>query len=241
MAANPARLSYNRLTMQLLNRLRRRPIHLLKTHKFTAAAAIVLGILLLTAPITYTFLSTRGDRYDLGRTPISQVPFHRVALVFGAGILPNGTPTPYLQNRVKTAVELYKARRIDILLMSGDNSVTYHNEPLVMKNYAVKLGVPAKAIVVDDAGFNTYDSCYRAHAIFGLADATLVSQGYHLPRAMVTCQNLGVRNSGVIAIHPSRDFSVSYIARELVSTDKMVFQLVFKPNPTLLGKPLPIN
>ncbi len=213
----------------------------LSTHKYAAATAVVLVVLLLAGPVAYTFVSTRGQRYDLGRTPVGRVPFHRVALVFGAGILPNGTPTPYLQNRVKTAVELYKAGRVDILLMSGDNGASYHNEPRVMKNYAVKLGVPATAIVVDDAGFNTYDSCYRAHAIFGLNSATLVSQGYHLPRAMVTCSHLGVGNSGVIAIHPSRDFSVSYILRELVSTDKMVFQLVFKPGPTILGKPLPIT
>jgi vancomycin permeability regulator SanA len=210
-------------------------------HPYVLSLLLGLCLVILAGPVIYTFLSTGGNRYDLSRTPINKVPFHRVAIVFGAGILPDRKPTPYLQHRIETAVKLYQAHRVNILLMSGDNSVVSHNEPLVMKDYAVKLGVPAKAIVVDDAGFNTYDSCYRAHVIFGLTNATLVSQGYHLPRAMVTCRGLGVSNTGVVAIHPTRDYSINYLLRELVSTDKMVFQLVFKPQPTILGKPLPIR
>ena len=202
---------------------------------------MVILIVIIATPLAYTFVSTRHNRYDLSHVSVADIPFHKVALVFGAGILPNGMPTPYLQHRVETAVTLYKAHRVDVLLMSGDNSVKYHNEPLVMKDYAIKLGVPAKAVVVDDAGFNTYDSCYRAHAIFGLNDATLVSQAYHIPRAMVTCQNLGIANTGVVAIHPTRDYSVMYNVRELLSTDKMVIQLVFHPKPTILGKPLSIH
>jgi len=227
--------------MKRLRKYRYGIMTLVKAHKYLIALIIGLSIVILAAPLAYTFLSTRDNRYDLARTPVSNIPFHHVTIIFGAGILPDGTPTPYLQHRVETAVKLYKAHRTDILLMSGDNSTRNHNEPIVMKKYAIKLGVPVKAIVVDDAGFNTYDSCYRAHAIFGLNDATLVSQAYHIPRAMVTCQNLGVANTGVVAVHPTRDYSVMYNVRELLSTDKMVLQLVFRPNPTILGKPLPIR
>jgi len=105
-----------------------------------------------------------------------------------------------------------------------------------MQAYAKKLGVPDKDMVLDYAGFNTYDTCYRARAVFGVKDATLVSQGYHLPRAMTTCASLGVKNTGVIAVHPARDYTVAYIIREFLSTDKMVFQQIFKPQPTVLGK-----
>lgn len=171
----------------------------------------------------------------------SRIPQHQVGIVFGAGITEHGEATPYLQHRIETAVELYKNHRVNILLMSGDNSTKEHNEPIVMKNYAIKLGVPAKAIVVDDAGFNTYDSCYRAHAIFGLHEATLVSQGYHLPRAMTTCNGLGIQNIGVVSVHTTKDYTNNYLARELISTDKMVLQIIFKPGPTALGKPLPIR
>ena len=211
-----------------------------RRHKYLVLAAFILILAIITTPYGYTYLTTKNIRYDFSTTSVNKIPFHQVAIVFGAGILPNGSPSLYLQYRVETAVDLYKAHRVNILLMSGDNSTATHNEPLVMKNYAEKLGVPAKAIVVDDAGFDTYDTCYRAKAIFSLTDATLVSQGYHLPRAITTCGHLGVQNIGVDAIHPTRDYSAAYIIREFFSTDKMVFQLIFKPSPTILGKPLPI-
>ena len=199
------------------------------------------AVIVLFVPIIYTFASTRGDRYDLSRDTIASVPYHKVAMVFGAGVEPDNTPTPYLKHRIETAVQLYKANRVKKLLMTGDNSTKHHNEPVVMQKYAVELGVPAADIVLDYAGFSTYDSCYRAKAIFGLHDATLVTQGYHLPRAMVTCRGLGIRNDGVVANHPSRDYTASYLLREVASTDKMVLQNIFKPKPTLLGKPQPIN
>jgi vancomycin permeability regulator SanA len=181
-----------------------------QNHQLALLAVMFLALVMIFAPISYTFLVTRGDRYDLSRTTIDRIPYRKVAIVFGAGIQKNGTPTPYLQYRVETAVKLYKAHRISELLMSGDNSTTAHNEPVVMKNYAVKLGIPTKDIILDYAGFNTYDSCYREHAIFGLTSATLISQGYHLPRAMVTCRGLGVQNIGVIAEHPARDYTINY-------------------------------
>lgn len=222
-------------------RLLEQSIGLIKRHKIIITLFSVLCLALLILPTAYTFLSTRGHRYDLSSVSMSAVPYHKVALVFGAGIEPDGTPTPYLRDRIETAVKLYKAKRVSKLLMTGDNSSNTHNEPAVMKKYAQKLGVPSSAIVLDDAGFNTYDSCYRAHEIFGLHDATLVSQGYHLPRAMTTCKGLGISNVGVIAEHPMRDYTANYILREFLSTDKMTFQIIFKPLPTALGKPLIIS
>lgn len=213
----------------------------MRAHLALATALTGLAALLVAGPYVYNILSTTSKRYDLPPSQMSRIPFHHVGLVFGAGILPDGTPTPYLKHRVETAVDLYKAHRIDLLLMSGDNSTTHHNEPIVMQSYAMKLGVPRRDIILDYAGFNTYDSCYRAHAIFGLNSATLISQGYHLPRAVATCDGLGVKNVGVVAKHPGRDFTVSYIGREFVANDKLELQLLFKPNPTALGKPLPIN
>jgi vancomycin permeability regulator SanA len=221
----------------LLARLWRRP----RQHPYSVIIIVLAGVLIVFGPIAYTFAATRGERYESTTTPYAQIPFHQAAIVFGAGITEQGKPTPYLQSRIETAAALYKNHRVNILLMSGDNSTKEHNEPIIMKNYAIKLGVPAKSIVVDDAGFNTYDSCYRAHAIFGLNNATLVSQDYHLPRAITTCQGLGIQNIGVVAIHSQRDFTNNYLAREVVSTDKMVWQLIFKPHPTALGKPLPIK
>lgn len=219
-------------------RLFSKPAQVLGRHKILLLVGAISGLALLLVPIAYTFVSTRGERYDLSRQYAWDVPTHRVAIVFGAGIYPDGTPTPYLSNRIETAVQLYKMGRVQLILMSGDNSTTHHNEPIVMQHYAVKLGVPPSAIAVDYAGYDTYDTCYRAHYIFGLRDATLITQGYHLPRAITTCKRLGLDVTGVVALHPSRDFSVMYLVRELVSTDKMFVQLFLKTKPPVLGGPI---
>jgi vancomycin permeability regulator SanA len=200
---------------------------------------IGLGILII-APAIWVHLATRVDRYQ----SVASVPARTVAVVFGAGVLPDGTPTPYLERRLNTAVQLYKAGKAKILLLSGDNSTSHYNEPVAMKRYAVAHGVKEQDIVLDYAGFNTYDSCYRAKAIFGVHQATLVTHDYHLPRAIWTCDSLGVKSIGLAAQDAGklgRDFSINYLIRELGSTDKAALQNVFKPKPTVLGKFEPIT
>jgi len=181
-------------------------------------------------------LSTENVRYNANTTPLQAIPHHDTALVFGAGVRPDHTPTEYLKRRVETAVDLYKAHRVDAIIMSGDNSSSHYNEPEVMKAYAVKLGTDPSDVIVDYAGFNTYDTCYRAGKIFSARSVTVVTQGYHLPRAVMTCQQLGLDTIGVAAKRLERDWTVSYIMREHVSTAKSVVQMVLKPQPTLLGK-----
>src|SRR4051794_21314450 len=154
------------------------------------AAVAVLGfaawVRLSTAPLIYP-------------PDAATLPAHHVALVFGAGLNAQGGPSPVLYDRVATASGLYHAGKVQKLLMSGDNSQVDYNEVGVMRRTAVELGVPADDIVLDYAGFRTYDSCYRARAIFGLSDATLVTNEFHLPRALYTCQALGLTVVGVNA------------------------------------------
>jgi vancomycin permeability regulator SanA len=138
-----------------------------------------------------------------------------------------------LEARVKTAVELYKAGKVHFLLMSGDNSNSHYNEPVVMGELAQSLGVREGDIVLDYAGFNTYDSCYRAKHLFKQYELTVVTQGYHLPRAVATCSGLGLHTTGVAALHEGRDFTFTYILREHLSTNKALFQLIAKPKPTV--------
>ena len=210
-------------------------------HKHWIVVLAVAGLCMaLVGPVVYANLSTRGDRY----TAADELPSYDVAIVFGAGVERDGTPTPYLQKRIQTGAKLYREGTVRWLLLSGDNSTTHHNEPIAMGRYAESLGVPADRIVLDYAGFNTYDTCYRARAIFNVRHAILVSHGYHLPRAVMTCEHLGVQSIGVAAENAGRvfrDFSPNYLLREVVSTDKAVLQIVFKPKPTVLGKPEPIN
>ena len=112
------------------------------------------------------------------------------------GLWRNGTPTPVLQDRIETAADLYFAGKVEKLLMSGDNRFIYYNEPGAMREYAISLGVPEEDIVLDYAGRRTYDTCYRAKAIFGLEKAILVTQAFHMPRALYTCNQLGVESPG---------------------------------------------
>ena len=130
---------------------------------------------------------------------IEEVPPRRVAIVFGAGITADGRPLPALADRVWTAAELYKAGKVGKLLMSGDNRFIEYNEPEAMRRYALAQGVPDEDIVLDYAGRRTYDTCYRAGYIFGVEDAVLVTQWFHLDRALYTCDKLGIDAVGVAA------------------------------------------
>ena len=130
---------------------------------------------------------------------LEDVPPHRAAIVFGAGLTADGRPTTVLKDRVATAVSLYQAGKIEKILMSGDNRFLNYNEPGAMKAYALELGMPEEDIILDYAGRRTYDTCYRATEIFQLEDAILVTQQFHLSRALYTCNTLGLDTVGVSA------------------------------------------
>jgi vancomycin permeability regulator SanA len=151
------------------------------------AAVLVAGAALLVPP-ALVWSSTAGAEYAVP----ADVPARPVAIVLGAGIDPSGRPSVFLQQRIDVAVELYRLGKVKALLMSGDHSTTDHDEVGVMAAEAVRLGVPASAVVEDHAGFDTYSSCYRARSVWGLRSAIVVSQPFHLPRAIWTCRELGV-------------------------------------------------
>jgi SanA protein len=131
------------------------------------AAVAVLGVITLRA---YSAWQAQGQIYSL-----DTVPARPVAIVFGAQVLPSGRLSAMLADRVKVGAQLYQAGKVKALLMTGDNSVTNYNEPEAMRQYALGLGIPDSAIVLDYAGFRTYDSCYRARAIFQVDQAILVT------------------------------------------------------------------
>jgi SanA protein len=126
------------------------------------------------------------------------VPPRQVAIVFGAAVR-GDRPTPVLADRVEAAVELYQAGRVQKLIMTGDNRFVDYNEPAAMIAYARELGVPQEDLVADYAGRRTYDSCYRARDIFGVKQAVLVTQGFHLTRALFICDRLGLEALGYAA------------------------------------------
>lgn len=164
------------------------------------------------------------------------------ALVFGAGLRRDGTPTTVLRDRVDTAAALYRAGKVQKLLFSGDNRFLNYNEPESMRQYALGLGIPDEAIVLDYAGRRTYDSCYRASAIFGLKDALLVTQPFHLPRAVFTCNQLGLSAQGVKASVSSfsRRLLLIWHIREIPASAMAVWEAVITQPLPVLGEPEPI-
>jgi SanA protein len=168
------------------------------------------------------------------------VPPSRAAIVFGAGLTASGAPTAVLKDRVITAVSLYQAGKVEKILMSGDNRFIDYNEPGAMKSYALELGMPEEDIVLDYAGRRTYDTCYRAGAIFQLDEAILVTQKFHLARALYTCNALGLDSSGVAAdLRPYRDEGFWKI-RETAASLVAFIQVHFTRPEPVLGEKEPI-
>lgn len=199
--------------------------------------AIMFGV-----PLSAFLLSISMERTARPRlfTP-DRVAARPVAIVFGARVRSNGSLSSVLHDRVLTAVELYHAGRVHKLLMTGDNSHHTYNEPVAMKRFAVEHGVPADDIVLDYAGFRTYDSCYRARAIFGVEAAILVSQEYHLPRALYIARALGIDAVGCRADRHRYARQRWFTLREQASRSLAWLQVnVTRPRPKFLGPRLPI-
>jgi SanA protein len=197
---------------------------------------ILAGAVLILLPRAVTALVAWNKTYTE-----STVPARRVAVIFGAGLWRDGSPTPILQDRVETGTRLYFAGKVEKLLMTGDNSIIEHNEPEAMRQYALKLGVPDSDIVLDYAGRRTYDSCYRAKEIFRVKEAILITQKFHLARALFLCNALGLDGVGVEANNRNyRKASLIYWNfRELPATLTAFVDVLTRPQP-ILGDPEPI-
>ena len=212
-----------------------------KIIKFSTRFAQILSLLVLLGLlfpklIVWLFASPRIFTKE-------GVPAGRVAIVFGAGLRYDGTPTAILRDRVQTAVQLYQLGKVNKLLMSGDNRVVDYNEPEAMRQYALGLGIPDEDIVLDYAGRRTYDTCYRASAIFQVNTAVLITQDFHLPRAIFLCNWFGVESVGVESNNNYYRKISHFIwnTRELFATSQAVWDVyALKPVP-VLGEPEPIH
>jgi vancomycin permeability regulator SanA len=194
--------------------------------------AVVIVTLLLFAPVTAIRLYS--DSYQRSA---ADVPYRPVAIVFGAGVV-GSTPTPFLARRLDVALDLYHRGKVSVILVTGDNSKPTYDEPDVMRAYLVAKGVPSRRIVADYAGFDTWESCVRAKKVFGVDSATLVTQDFHLPRAILLCRSAGIDAYGVAdtgedvvggteAAHDR--------AREIPAGFKALSQALFQPDPRFLG------
>lgn len=195
------------------------------------AAAAVLG------PNAWVVLSTRGKLLTLSDAPPEDID---CILVLGCGVYSDGSPTPMLNDRLTRAIALYEAGWSEKLLMSGDNRSKYYNELATMHRVAREAGVPSSAIALDYAGLNTYDSVYRARDIFGAKRIVIVTQAYHLYRALYLARALGLEAWGVAADGENYRGQTMRDLREILARDKDFLQAITQPLPTYLGDPVPL-
>ena len=165
-----------------------------------------------------------------------------VALVLGAGLNRDGTPGLVLRDRVRTAAELYQQGKVKKILMSGDNSSDNYNEPGAMQEFALSLGIPAEDIVLDYAGRRTYDSCFRAKTIFGVDHLIVITQAYHLPRAVFLCHSFEIETIGIPAdeAYYRRSSYTFWWFREILATVKAYWDVFISHPIPILGESEPI-
>lgn len=171
---------------------------------------------------------------------LKKFPKNDVGIIFGAGI--NGNqPSKYLKDRLDAGILLYKAKRINKILLSGDNGREEYDELTVMKNYCYQHGVDTTKIYIDYAGFDTYSTMYRAKHIFKIKKATLISQEYHLNRALYIGRNLGIKSAGYSA-NKGEYSGYNYVKfREYLSRFKSFFDVFRNREPKFLGNSIDIN
>lgn len=162
-------------------------------------------------------------------------------LVLGASVNPDGTPSRMLQDRLDTAIALYRAGAAPKLLLSGDNGQVVYNEVQAMKNYALDAGIPEEDIFLDHAGFSTYESVYRAGYIFEAESMIVVTQKYHLYRALYGCGKMGIKALGAAAEQEVYSGQEKREVREVLARDKDCIKWIIKPEPTFLGETIPIS
>ncbi|HEY1335775.1 MAG TPA: ElyC/SanA/YdcF family protein [Myxococcaceae bacterium] len=176
-------------------------------------------------PTAYIELATRAHVVPADAAPA--VPW---GVVFGAGLAPGGEPSPILAERLETALVLWRSGRVERLLLTG-NTDPYHDEIRSMRRYLTKGGVPERAISVDLEGLSTFDSCWRARGVFGVQRAILVTQAFHLPRAVFLARAAGIDAVGVRA--GGGRWRAPYVWRELLARPLALVDAWVHPRPPL--------
>jgi vancomycin permeability regulator SanA len=196
-------------------------------------ACAVLGLLVTAGSVSWVRLASRGHIFS-----VETVPAAPVALVLGAQVYDGGVPSPFLAGRLEVARRLLAAGKVRAILVSGDHMRWEYNEPGAMLQWLLDRGVPTEKVVLDHAGFDTYDSCARANKIFGVRKAIVITQTYHLPRAVVLCRRLGIDAAGVgdDSVRAYRWPWLISSAREHGACVKAAFDVVSSRDPVFLGR-----
>ena len=215
-----------------------------KRHFSLKKLLLVFGVLCLAIAVLFVSVNARVIRVSsprlISEEAAGDLENVDCILVLGSSVQPNGTLNRVVRERVDTALALYENGVSQRLLMSGDHGKVHYDEVNAMKQYCVDKSVNPDVIFLDHAGFNTYDSIYRAKAIFGVQKMIIVSQEYHLYRAVYIANELGIEAYGVPAEQEATTALITNL-RESVARVKDYFSCAFHMKPTVLGEPIPIS
>lgn len=189
--------------------------------------SLVVAILIVLGLKAYIERNTQHLIYD----DISLVPPAETVIVLGASVHSDGKLSAILQDRVETAINLYRNNKVKRFLVTGDHINDDYNEVNAMKNYLIARGIPENQILLDHAGLDTYDSMYRSHAVFGVQNAIVVTQKFHLPRTIFIAKGLDLSYTGFAARSNSYRTTNKIERRELFANFKALYEVLLKKEP----------
>lgn len=211
--------------------------------KYKAVIFVVLGIVLLigiAAVSLSVYMVKATEKNIFTADTFKNDEKADCILILGAGVK-DGKPKPMLRDRLLTGIELYKSGAAEKIIMSGDHGRADYDEVNVMRAFALEQGVSAEDIFLDHAGFSTYDSVYRAKNIFGAENIIIVSQKYHLYRALYISEKLDVKAAGVSADLNTYGGQLKRDIREIIARDKDFFKCIVKPEAEIMGDKIPLD
>ena len=216
----------------------------MKKQKWMIFLAIALALAVLMGTVVlgingYVMAVTR--KQILSAQQAAQIGDADCILVLGCRVYEDGTPSHMLEDRLRQSVELFELGAAPKLLMSGDHGQQEYDEVNTMKRYAVEHGVASSAVFMDHAGFSTYESLYRAKEVFGVEKVIIVTQRYHLYRALYIARQLGLEAYGVASDPRSYAGQIVREVREILARNKDFLNTIFWPEPTYLGEQIPIT
>lgn len=207
-----------------------------KILKYTLVIIMILIIIVLAINF-YVKLSTKKQIIKIEEANIEDID---CILVLGAGVW-GENPSPMLEDRLLRAIELYKSGVSSKIIMSGDHGREDYDEVNIMKNFAIEKGVPSEDVFMDHAGFSSYESIYRAKEIFDCEKIIIVTQKYHLYRALYIANQLGLEAYGVCSDQRQYVGVIYRELREILARNKDFIKCIFKPEPTFLGDTIPVS
>lgn len=208
--------------------------------KVTMILAIIVVILALIILTINLYVKETTKKQIINNSDYTKLENIDCIIVLGAGIW-GDKPSPMLEDRLLESINLYYNNVSNKILMSGDHGREEYDEVNIMKNYAIEKGVPSENIFMDHAGFSTYESIYRAKEIFKAKKVVIVTQKYHLYRALYIANQLGLEAYGV-GSDPRKYVGATYRElREILARDKDFIKCIFKPEPTYLGETISVS